>query len=176
MAYAYANMLNSANKEHGLSDHFFFAPVSEMASIKCPATADDVVIATAHTFTDAVDGGFYKVICAPAKQKITSTLTGEQGSLKMMNTFEAFVPGSDEPIHKLIKHLKNEPLIILAPDANCDSGINYQLGCDCIYAFLSADGGFESGTTKDGQKGYKLKFEYPGSSVLMYTAVVTEHA
>ena len=176
MAFDYAHKLTDSIKESGVADHFFFAPVSEMASIKCPATADDVVIAAAHTFTDAVDGGFYKVACAPSKQKLGASFTGEAGSLKIMKKFEAFVPGSQEDLHKLIKHLKNEALILLVKDADCPADQYYQLGCDCLHAYLSADGGFETGTTKDGQKGYKLTFEYPSSSVLIYTAAVTEHA
>lgn len=176
MPYTYQGINGDSIKTSGVSDHFFFAPVKEMASIKCPATADDVVIAAAHTFTDAVDGGFYKVVCAPAKQKLSASFSGEPGSLKVMKKFEVFVPGSEAELHQLVKHLMNEPLIILTKDAECDADQYYQLGCDCNYAFLAADGGWESGTTKDGQKGYKLTFEYPSTSVLVYTAAVTEHA
>lgn len=160
-------------KETGVSDYILFASTSDFdpaGGIKCPV-AGEVVITTDHEFQ--VGFGFIKLACAPTKQKLSVNITGEVGNLKMMNKLEVFVPGSDEELHKLLKLIKNDSLIMLVPDAECDSAQHYQLGCDCNGAYLAAEGGWESGTTVDGVKGYKLTFMYPAGNVVLYQGVIT---
>ena len=61
----------------------------------------------------------------------------------------------------------NKPLIALSKDADCAADLYYQLGCDCVFAYLTAD--FSTGTTKDGVKGYSAKISYAGG-ILLYDA------
>jgi len=160
-------------KETGVSDTILFAALSDFdpaGGLKCPV-AGEVIIATDHEFK--VGFGFMKLACAPTKQKLSANLSGEVGNLKVMNKLEVFVPGSDEELHKLVKLVKNDQLIILVKDAECDVDQYYQLGCDCNGAYLAPEGGWESGTTVDGVKGYKLSFMYPAGNVVIYQGVVT---
>jgi hypothetical protein len=162
-------------KETGVADQILFASMTDFdpaGGLKCPA-AGEVIISDDHEFV--VDKGFIKLTCAPTKQKLTASITGETGNLKLMNKLEVFVPGSDKELHKLIKLVKNDQLVILVKDAECDAEQFYQLGCDCNGAFLDPEGGWESGTTKDGVKGYKLAFSYPAGNVVLYQGVITYH-
>lgn len=174
MASPYATLAATptTGKESGLADFFLFAAKSEFDTIEKPTTGN-THIATDHTFLTG--NGFMKVECAPVKEKLSAQFIGEQGNLKLNSAFECFIPGSNKELHKLISLIKNEQLIILVHDSDCDIAGYYQLGTECTGAYLSADGGFETGTTKDGVKGYKLKFEVPGNKVLTYEGAVTMH-
>ncbi|MBK7692122.1 MAG: hypothetical protein IPJ31_13795 [Bacteroidetes bacterium] len=176
MATAYAHITAPGNTGSGVSDYLHFAPVSWFAvnGIQCPvppyATLGDEVKVTAdHTFL--VTKGFLKAICAPSKNMISAATIGEQGSKKFMQKIECFLAGTKEELHATIAGLLNEPLVLLVKDSDCDAGNYYQVGCDCNFAYVeSAE--FATGTLKDGQKGYKLTFEFPTEKILIYSGVV----
>jgi hypothetical protein len=167
----YTNLTSPLNVTSGVSDFFYVALAEDFAAngIKC-AAAGEVIITADHTFTALK--GFAKIVCSPLKNNLKSEFSGDPGNLKMMEKFKFFVPGSYEALHKSLKLYLNKPVIILVKDAECDTNIMYQGGCDCIYAYLTS-GGFDTGTTKDGVKGYELTFEVPSSGVKLYGGAVT---
>lgn len=158
--------------EPGVSDYILFASASDFTTIQCPP-AGDVEITLAHVFASGL--GFMKLMCSPSKNKLGATLQGEPGSLNLQQKLNIFVPGSKKELHKLIKLVKNDSLIVLVKDADCDVNQYYQLGCDCNFAYFIGENGWESGTTKDGQKGYNLTIEYPSSAIQIYSGAITMH-
>lgn len=159
-------------KEPGIGDFLLFAPLSDFTTIEKPVSGESH-IAGDHIFP--VDKGFMKLECAPAKEKLSAQFVGEAGNLKLANKLEVFIPGSNKELHKLIGMMKNDKFIILAHDSDCVVASYYQIGNECNGAYLSPTDGWESGTTKDGVKGYKLTFEAPSNKVITYEGVVTMH-
>lgn len=175
MAFVYGHLKTPQNTGSGVSDFFLFAPVSDFTTIGCPpasgaAAGDEVIVVDDHVF--AVGGGFNRVVCAPFKNQLKAATTGEVGSQKFQETLEVFVSGSYAAQHEFIKYLNNTPVIVLVKDANCAADMWYQLGCDCLYAWATTE--FETGTVKDGQKGYKITFTYYTDAVILYGGTVTE--
>lgn len=179
MALTYQNLTTASNKASGLADFFYWAPVNSFDTngIQCTPTqanaADNaslVKISVSHVFK--TDYGFLRVNCAPFKNNIESNLVGDAGSMKVMNQLKVFVPGSYADVHAQIKLMLNEPMIVLVQDSNCEEQLFYQLGCECAAAYIVA-GGFKSGTSKDGVKGYEITIEYPAASVVLYAGAIT---
>lgn len=163
----------AAFKESGVADHILISRVADFTTIGCPG-ADGVLVADDHVF--AVGAGWVRIECSPSTNQLKAALIGEPGSLKVNAKLDIFVPGSKVDLHKLIYKLKNEPHIILVKDADCVTGHQYyQLGCDCLSAYLVAGEGFATGTTKDGKKGYMLSFEAPAGAVQIYDGAITMH-
>lgn len=178
---AYQHLKSASNTGSGVSDSFLFAPISSFADvgIKCPtppatnpSLADLVTITEDHEFITTK--GFVEVICAPFKNGINATTIGEPGSQKFDQKLEVFVPGSYATLHGSIAQLMNTPTIVLVKDSSCQADMYYQLGCDCMYAWATAE--FATGTTKDGQKGYKVTFSYPAEAIQIYTGQITKQA
>lgn len=174
MAYAYKNLKQPKNTQSGISDYVLIAPVYdfEEGGIKCPAApfaapGDEVKVKTAHVFK--TDRGFAKFILAPEKNELNAKTIGDKGFNKLDQELTVFFPGSYAEVHEAIKNLLNTPLIALSKDADCGADLHYQLGCDCVYAYLTAD--FSTGTTVNGVKGYLGKITYAGG-ILLYTATI----
>lgn len=173
---AYAHISSPGNTGSGVSDNFHFAPVSwfDTNGIKCPvgpfaALGDEVKITDDHEFL--ANKGFIKALCAPSKNMMQADSTGELGSKKFLQKFECFLPGTKAELHATIAAILNEPLIVLVKDSDCDGNVVYQGGCDCNYAYVES-AVFTTGTLKDGQKGYKITFEYPTGKVQLYEGVI----
>lgn len=176
---AYKHRIKSTNTGMGVSDLVYFAPIDYFTTIQkptlpltpeVPELADLVSINTAHTFE--AGKGFIKAMSAPYKNQMTGASIGEVGSRKFDLNFEAFLAGSDAELHGMIAQLNNQPVILLVPD-DCGSGFAYQIGSECNPAYLSAE--WATGTTKDGQKGYKLTFNTPAKAIQIYTAEIEEY-
>lgn len=174
----YQHLKTPTNVGSGISDMLLFAPVADFATdgIKCPVPpetgatlADLVTIAGPHLFQTGK--GFIELLCAPFKNQINAGQIGEVGSKKFDINLECFIAGSYADLHGTIAQLNNTPIIALVKDSNCASGMYYQLGCDCLFAYASAE--FATGTTKDGQKGYKIMINVPADSIHIYTGTVT---
>lgn len=113
--------------------------------------------------------GFMVATLAPQKNKVTSKSVGEIGLLRQMTELDVFLPGSYAELHQDVKHLKNQPLIVLIKDANIQSNLYYQLGDGDFNAWV-AGADFDTGTTKDGVKGYTLKLNYDGNPLIYSVA------
>lgn len=177
MATAYAHITAPGNTASGVSDYLHFAPVSwfDTGGIKCPvppfaALGDEVKVTADHDFL--VGKGFLKAICAPSKNLMSAATVGEAGSKKFLQKIECMLLGTKETLHATVAGLLNEPLVLLIKDSDCDAGNYYQVGCDCNFAYVESSE-FATGTLKDGQKGYKITFEFPTEKILIYSGVVT---
>ena len=165
MAYAYKNLVNYSNVTSGISEYVLAAPVSWFAAdgIKTPVApftnqGDSIKIVTAHVFE--TDKAFFKMQLAPGKNKLDMKTAGDIGLSKMTTEVEVFIPGSYVEVHEQVRNLVNTPLIVLVKDCDCVNETFYQLGCDCMYAWMTAE--FSTGTTKDGVKGYTAKITFDG--------------
>ena len=181
MATVYQHLKKAQNTGSGVADAFYFAPIEAFAAdgIKCPTPpvppatatlADKVTITEDHEFV--ATNGFIKVVTAPFKNQITAQSIGEPGSQKFNQSLEVFVPGSYAELHGTMALLNNAACIVLIKDSACEAGNYYQLGCDCLFAWATAE--FGTGTTRDGQKGYKVTFSYPTDAILTYKGAVPE--
>lgn len=174
------NLKSPQNVEGGVAEKILLAPVEWFQTIQLPVApftnpGDEITIKTAHTFklidvggTDTY--GFMVATLAPQKNKLGSKSVGDIGLLRQMSEVDVFLPGSYGALHSVVKHLKNRPLVALIKDANTDSNLYYQLGGVDFNAWVS-ESTFDTGTTKDGNKGYSLKLSYDGA---LYIYNVTE--
>jgi len=159
-----SHLLNPGNVSSGVANYFLFAPVSWFANIQCPDD-DSIIISEEHEFLPGKD--WIKVITSPNTGEVNASTIGEIGSKKFIKKYKGFVPGTKEVLHASMGGLINEPVLILAPDIECPVGFNYQIGCDCAYAYCeSAE--FTTGTLKDGKKGYNVEFTAPVDKVIIY--------
>ena len=169
--YTSINLKNPVNTASGISEFMAIAQVVdfEEGGIKCPvapfsAPGDKSKIKTAHVFK--TDKAFAKIIFAPEKNQLNAKTIGDTGFNKLDFELDFFVAGSYAELHEAMSEYLNRPLIVLVKDSNCESDFWYQIGCDCVYAYLKVD--FSTGTTKDGVKGYNGKVTYQNSIILQY--------
>lgn len=179
--YDYTSLKSHSNQGSGISDVLLFAPVSAFAAsgIKeptltaspgTPTPGEEVTVVANHTFSSGE--GFIELLCAPFVNKMMANISGETGSKKFLPRVEVVVPGSYATLHEFVKNALNEPCILLAKEGNCDAGFYYQIGTSCNYAWMeSAE--WDTGTTKDGRKGYKMTWEASASGILIYTGTIT---
>lgn len=106
--------------------------------------------------------GFAKFELLPQKNKLSAKTAGDLGTNKQLWELEFIMGGMSAALMEQIEAIMNVPHVILVPDANCEANFYYQLGCDCTSAWITSD--FETGTTKDGTKGYVCKAMYDGKA------------
>jgi len=164
----YENLLEPQNVASGIGEIVQLAPKSFFSSIKNPTgpftnLGDELIITDPHVLHAGRQ--WLRFQLSPQKNKLDYKTKGDLGSMGQIAESEIFLPGSYPQAHAMIKNLLNVPLIVLHPDASCESGLVYQLGCDCLGAYLVPD--FTTSTTKDGTKGYLCKIQYDGG-VLLY--------
>lgn len=180
MAYNYQALGEGGNKGGGVSDKFYFAPISAFVpetGIKVPVPPfttqeSEVTVLNDHEFT-VNDDGFIEAWSAPNKNKTMAKTVGELGSKKFQQDFECFLPGSYPALHAQMAALINERVLILTKDANCSEGMHYQHGDTCNYAYVESaefTTGLVDGTE---QKGYKITFKNYTNKVLIYKGNIT---
>ena len=165
-AYDFQNLRTYENAGSGIAAFALLAPYTWFTTpggIKAPlapftAPGDSITIKTAHDFI--TDKGFIYVALAPQKNELDANSVGDVGFNKQVQEATLFFPGSNPALHETFQQLLNVPLIALVKDSNCGAGLYYQLGCDCEYAYIS--GGFKSGFSNAGVKGYTAKLNYDG--------------
>ena len=170
MAFDYTLITNQrewSNSDSGIAAHALIAPVSffvPTTGLKNPVApfttpGDQITIKEAHTFNAAK--GFIYFALAPQKNSLSAPISGDVGFYKQTQTATIFIPGSNPDIHAIYQSLVNVPLIVLVKDSKICSEKQYiQLGNECEPAFLG--GSFETGTTKDGVKGFNVTISYDG--------------
>lgn len=173
--YAYRNLPEAQNTLSGVGDYVLIAPVRDFQTISCPEApftnpGDEVKILSPHVFK--AGKAFAKWTLAPEKNKLDGAASGDKGFQRFGQTLEVMVQGSYAILHEAIKNIMNVPLIVLVPDANCATGLWYQLGCECQYAWASPS--FGTGTTADGNKGYTIPITYNSESIQIYAAGAPE--
>lgn len=171
--YSFSNLNFPKNVFSGIADYVLLAPVDWFASIKYPLApfvepGDEVLIKTSHVFKNGK--GFVKYLLAPEKNTFDARAIGEKGLQKFDQDIKIFVPGSYAELHESMKNWLNTPLIGLARDSICSANLHYQLGSNCVYAYMTMD--FSTGTTKDGVKGYTATINYSSDSVYLYAGSI----
>lgn len=167
------NLREPQNTGSGVADYVYLAPVAwfEDHGIKCPKApfndpGDEVVIKEAHVFKDGK--AFVRVDLAPENNQLNAPSIGDLMFQKFDQSLEIFIPGSYAVVHEFAKRILNKPLVVLQKDSNCPANMWYQLGCDCVYAWIKMD--FTTGTTKEGKKGYKGTVSYTNGYIQLYGA------
>lgn len=168
------NKRSWSNSESGIAAHALIAPLDFFLAntgLKSPVApfnvaGDGITIKTPHEFKDGK--GFIYFALAPQKNSLSAPISGDLGFYKQNQEAAIFIPGSDPAIHETYQSLVNVPLIMLVKDSKLCSDKRYlQLGTQCEPAFLG--GAFNTGTTKDGVKGFDVKVNYDGP--IMYYIV-----
>jgi hypothetical protein len=168
--YAYKNLKTPKNIPSGLAEFVLIAPLAWISALSVPVApftnpGDEITIKTEHTFITGK--GFVKHQLAPQKNKLDIKSRGEIGLNGQSQDLEVFIPGSYLQVHEQMKNWENNPLIVLAKDANSDADLWHQLGTDTVSAWMQVD--FSTGTTKDGVKGYTAKIMFDGSPLFYNT-------
>lgn len=153
------NLLEPRNTGSGVGEYLYVAPISWFVAggIKKPTPpflydGASVTIFDDHEFKEGKK--WIQIALPPAKNSVDGTSIGDLGFQKLNQEIKGMIAGSYAEAHELVKNLINIPLIALIPDSNCGEGIIYQLGTECVPAYMSAS--FATGTTVDGVKGYQL--------------------
>lgn len=138
----------------------WFVPDTGIKSPLAPFTTagDGITIKTPHEFI--IGKGFLFFSLAIQKNQLDAPVSGDPGFYKQTQEATIFIPGSDPALHETFQTLMNTKLIVLVKDSTCKLNMYYQLGCDCEPAILG--GAFNTGTTKDGVKGFNAKVIYDG--------------
>lgn len=165
---SFFNLNNPVNTGAGVAEKILLAHKNWFVSIKSPGyyeqPGDDVVIKDTHIFKPGY--GFISIALAPEKNSLDAKTIGDTLFQKLANELKVFIPGSYAELHEEIWQLMNQPLIVLIKDSNCPANMYYQLGTDCVAAYLAAD--FSTGTTKDGIKGYSATITNTSPKVFLY--------
>lgn len=161
MSYAVKNLLTPKNNSSGLAEVVLVAPKSWITTLEVPTApftnqGDEITIAGDHVF--AASKGFAQFQCAPQKNQLDIKPKGDLGSNGQITEVSIFLPGSYAEAHEQVRNLMNTPLVVLVKDSNCADELYYQLGCDCMGAYLTGE--FKSGTSKDGAKGYTCNITF----------------
>jgi hypothetical protein len=164
---AFENLLDPRNEAPGIGEIAYVAPLSWFDTLQSPTGN---VISGTHTFVDVLKG-FIPVLLGPEKNSYGAKSFGEKGFSNLDHEAKLFLPGSYATLHEWISNFLNKPCIVLLPDANCGSGVFYQLGNSCARAYMGAE--FATGTTKDGAKGYTNTVNWPNQKVILYTGEIT---
>lgn len=164
------------NVSSGVSEKIFLAPVGWFAAngIKSPTApftnpGDEITVTETHQFTEGK--GFVEHVCAPGKNTLAINTRGAAGTLSQNQEVTVFIPGNMEEVHEQVKNMINTPLIGLIKDVNCASGPCHQLGSDCQALWMS-NASWASATSKEGEKGYNITFQFDGSP-LFYKGDIT---
>lgn len=166
---SFENLVEAKNMDSGLSEFVWLAPISWFREngIK-KADPGKVVIEEDHEFLPAL--GFIKFLLAPRKSKLAAVTVGDAGLMKFREELEFFLPGSYIEQHETMRHLLNEPLIVLVSDAVCSPHFFYQLGSEDLAAYCSIN--FSTGTTMQGNKGYLVQVQSDTPAVFLYEGII----
>lgn len=131
--------------------------------------SEKVTIAADHTFT--APKGFQEFSASPWSNAYEADITGDEDSKTIHAKVKLFVPGKKKEVAALIKD--NKRFIVLVQDNPCQETEYYQVGSKCSPAMIAAEGGFKSGTNKDGKKGYEITLECYQPCELFYSGALT---
>jgi hypothetical protein len=172
------SLTNPRNVSPGISDTAYIALLSWFApgGLHAPTEpftdpGDEVTIKQTHSFKTGLLG-FIQFALAPQKNNLTAKGIGELMGQQLAFEVKLLVPGSYIEQHSIMQQLLNKPLIALVRDCDCIDETWYQVGTQCNPAYLTHD--FNTGTQKDGQKGYLVNLSCIGLAVITYKAQVNK--
>ena len=173
--YQFINLKHPIRTTPGIGERAFVALLEWFTpgGVKSPGAwvthGDEVRIKDSHEFLPGE--GFNEYLLAPEKNSYEAKTTGDTGMQRFANEVKLFLPGSYATLHEIMYNLVGQPVIVLIRDADCPAGIWYQIGTECIPARIAAD--FETGTTKEGVKGYLLTITNTATKVYLYEGDIT---
>lgn len=173
--YDFINITKVVNSGTGIAERVFIALTDWFVQdgIKTPGPwveyGDEVRIKETHEFKPGY--GFIEFALAPEKNSYNAKNIGDTGFQKFANEVKAIMPGSYDTLHEMFFNLLGKPAIVLIKDSNCGANMWYQVGTECVAANIS--GTFNTGTTKEGMKGYELTIANTATSVLLYEGDIT---
>lgn len=175
--YAYQSILQPHYSTSGIAERAFLAPVRWFAAngIAIPTepyevAGDRVRIRTDHAFASEAYG-FVAMQLAPEKNAYRMRTIGGRETQKFEHTLQIFFAGSTAALHEALSMMLNEPFIALVRDSTCLGKMYYQLGNRHTYLWLQAD--WESGTSREGDKGYNTTWRWVGPSPYIYQGTPT---
>lgn len=158
------------HKKPGYCQYAGIAPISWFKKIATPYS-DPIVIEGLHEFHP----GLEFIRCYSLPQAITSTAEsfGELGATSIGWKVGLFIPGDSKELQIMLELLRNDDLILLIKDIDCDAQYRLQYGSGCMPAkFMQVN--FTTGNVFDGRKGWELilwssgRTIYEDASSLLY--------
>ncbi len=163
----------STNTQTGVAK-VFIAPVGDFL-VQADLTAsptnqgDKVTISGNHTFTSPK--GWQEVFASPFSKTYEADILGDEDNKSIHAKVKIFIPGKKKEVAAFIKD--NPKFIVLVQNVPCQDAEYYQVGSKCAPAVIAAEGGFKSGTMKDGKKGYEITLECYQPCEIFYGGTVT---
>lgn len=163
----------STNTQNGVARVYIAAESDFLVQADLPAsptTQDEkVTISGNHTFTSPK--GFQLVKGSPYSTTYEADIIGDEDNKTIHAKVKIFIPGKKKAAAAFVKD--NPRIIALVENVPCQDSEYYQVGTKCAPAVLAAEGGFKSGTMKDGKKGTELTFECYQPCELFYGGTLT---
>lgn len=158
----YANITQSTQTgtTGGYKPILFFAPIADIVTWGRPianpvALGDKVKVNTAHIFAATKAAMRWELKLHSAKA--TSKVVGDEGAQEMEHTLEVEFLGDNPATFEQVQNMLNDQIVVWTKDANCQDDDGYvQYGDDCVPTLVTPE--FDSKTTKDGKKTYKVTF------------------
>lgn len=168
----FENLVSPKRTGSGIGEMVYVALLSWFESLKSPTApfllaGDEVTIKDTHVLKAGKK--FLRIQLAPQKNSYDANSSGDIGYARFNNEVKILVPGSYVEQHSLLKELLNKPLVALVKDSDCS--MIYQIGSSCHPAYLTHQ--FNTGTTKEGNKGYNGTISSETSSVIIYAGGTT---
>lgn len=167
-------------QETGYAPNAFIGLISEMDVIgeisASPATpADTFKISTDHTFVAGTPAkGFAKIYFIGDDTSLAGNSHGTPGASNGTYELKCFMPGDGPETQAMVEYLRNKELMILVDNPKEPAGDKLQFGSRLLPAHIMPN--FESGTLRDGRKGYTFtitsvnRFYYSGDVTLQAEA------
>jgi len=111
----------------------------------------------------------YSLYTTEDAAKLDIAAIGEEGGKGFQLTLSVYSPGLSSKLMGFINGVKNEDLVLIAPDNN---GQMYILGDALRSAKFSASEGSGTGTTTEGRRGIGLTFSFTSPHLYEYTGSV----
>lgn len=170
---AFINLVTPQNVATGIGQVLFLAPLDYFYKVQQPEPPFYFPGASVTIFDDHIfkaGKNFLQLLLTEEKNDFTAKTVGEEGNYSLDQNINALIPGSYADLHEFIKNIINQPVIALAKDANCPANLYYQVGTACNPAYFT--GNFETGTTKDGMKGYSCSINAYGAAINLYAGEI----
>lgn len=135
-----------------------------------PVLGEMFTIATAHVW--AVGKGAIPLFVEPEALTAPGELVGAKGTLRTLFKPKVVMIGDGAKVLEILTSFYNKEVVLHVQDG-CDSAKYIQFGGNCFPTKAIPGSFFESGTLKDGRKGYELTFE--SYSKYFYTGTITEY-
>lgn len=157
----------------GISQYIYFGLWRDVATWPAanvtgtPSFGDEFKLATDITMN--AGKRLYSLYTTEDAAKLDIASIGEEGGKGFQLTLSVYSPGLSSKLMGFINGVKNEDLVLIAPDNN---GQMYILGDALRSAKFSTSEGSGTGTTTEGRRGIGLTFTFTTPHLYQYTGSV----